>query len=132
MKSKPSLPVSYRLAVTSRVLAAVVGGYLMASLASICLALCLATDRHHGELLHGKPSSARRLGLRVAGWLLLMLSTWPTVAVRGWGQGLVEWCAVLMLSALLLVLLLPYRPRLALFLAGAGLLASPVAAFTLF
>ena len=39
MKSKTSLPVSYRLAVTSRVLAAVVGGYLMASLASICLAL---------------------------------------------------------------------------------------------
>jgi hypothetical protein len=30
---------------------------------------------------------------------------------------------------LLLVLLLPYRPRLALILASAGLLASPVAAF---
>ncbi|MGH8449450.1 DUF3649 domain-containing protein [Pseudomonas sp.] len=45
MKSKPSLPVSYRLAVTSRVLAAVVGGYLMASLASICLALWLPTSR---------------------------------------------------------------------------------------
>jgi len=43
----------------------------------------------------------------------------------------VEWCAVLMLSALLLVLLLPYRPRLALSLAGVGLLASPVAAFAL-
>ena len=39
MKSKTSLPASYRLAVTSRVLAAVVGGYLIASLASICLAL---------------------------------------------------------------------------------------------
>ncbi|MGY3023852.1 putative iron-regulated membrane protein [Pseudomonas lurida] len=45
MKSKTSLPVSYRLAVTSRVLAAVVGGYLMASLASICLALWLPTSR---------------------------------------------------------------------------------------
>lgn len=32
MKRKTSLPVSYRLAVTSRVLAAVVGGYLLASL----------------------------------------------------------------------------------------------------
>ena len=58
-----------------------------------------------------------------------MLSLWPAVSVAGWGLGLVEWCAVLMLSALLLVLLMPYRPRLALILAGVGLLASPVAAF---
>ncbi|CRN03506.1 hypothetical protein [Pseudomonas sp. 34 E 7] len=95
-------------------------------------ALCLATDRHHGELLRSKPTPARRLGLRALGWLLLTLSIWPAVAVTGWGQGLVEWCAVLMLSALLLVLLLPYRPRLALILAGVGVLASPVAAFGLF
>ncbi|MQB15485.1 DUF3649 domain-containing protein [Pseudomonas lactis] len=44
MKSKTSLPASYRLAVTSRVLAAVIGGYLMASLAAICLALWLPTS----------------------------------------------------------------------------------------
>jgi hypothetical protein len=92
-------------------------------------ALCLSTDRHHGELLHSKPSPRRRLGLRVAGGWLLTLSIWPAVAATGWAQGLVEWCAVLMLSALLLVLLLPYRPRLALCLAGVGLLASPVTAF---
>lgn len=95
-------------------------------------ALCLSTDRHHDELLHSKPSPARRLSLRAAGWLLLVLSIWPAVTVTGWSQGLVEWCAVLMLSALLLVLLLPYRPRLALILAGVGLLTSPVAAFALF
>ena len=45
MKSKTSLPVSYRLAVTSRALAAVVGGYLMASLAAVCLALWMPTSR---------------------------------------------------------------------------------------
>lgn len=95
-------------------------------------ALCLSTDRHHGELLHSKPSPPQRRVLRVAGWLLLVLSVWPAVAASGWAQGLVEWSAVLMLSALLLVLLLPYRPRLALILAGVGLLASPVAAFALF
>ena len=95
-------------------------------------ALCLSTDRHHGELLHSKPSPRRRLGLRVLGWLLLTASIWPAVTLAGWSQGLVEWCAVLMLSALLLVLLLPYRPRLALILAGIGLLASPVAAFATF
>ena len=92
-------------------------------------ALCLSTDRHHGELLHSKPTPRRRLALRVAGWILLTVSIWPAVTAVGWSQGLVEWCAVLMLSALLLVLLLPYRPRLALILAGVGLLASPVAAF---
>ena len=94
-------------------------------------ALCLSTDRHHGELLHSKPTPIRRLGLRLAGWLLLIVSIRPAVFAAGWSQGLVQWCAVLMLSALLLVLLLPYRPRLALILAGLGLLASPVAAFAL-
>ncbi|MEJ5059177.1 MULTISPECIES: DUF3649 domain-containing protein [unclassified Pseudomonas] len=34
-----TLPVSYRLAVTSRVLAAVFGGYLVTALASVCLTL---------------------------------------------------------------------------------------------
>ncbi|MGY2374199.1 DUF3325 domain-containing protein [Pseudomonas sp. SDO524_S393] len=94
-------------------------------------ALCLATDRHHGELLRRKLSARRRLVLRIVGAGLLSVSIWPAVDAAGWAQGLVEWCAVLMLSALLLVLLLPYRPRLALILAGFGLLASPVAAFAI-
>ncbi|WP_395609014.1 DUF3649 domain-containing protein [Pseudomonas sp. B22129] len=45
MKRTTSLPAAYRLAVTSRVLAAVVGGYLMASLAAVCLALWMPTSR---------------------------------------------------------------------------------------
>ncbi|SDV04189.1 DUF3649 domain-containing protein [Pseudomonas mucidolens] len=45
MKNKPSLPLSYRLAVASRVLAAVVGGYLLASLASVCMSLWLPLSR---------------------------------------------------------------------------------------
>lgn len=45
MKSKASLPLSYRLAVTSRLLAAVVGGYMLASLASVCLTLWLPISR---------------------------------------------------------------------------------------
>ena len=31
------------------------------------VALCLSLDRHHGELLHSKPSPQRRLGLRGGG-----------------------------------------------------------------
>ncbi|RLU08217.1 hypothetical protein CS078_14320 [Pseudomonas prosekii] len=46
MKGKISaLPVSYRLAVTSRVLAAVVGGYVVAALASVSLSLWLPMAR---------------------------------------------------------------------------------------
>ncbi|MCE4053712.1 DUF3649 domain-containing protein [Pseudomonas sp. Au-Pse12] len=42
MKSKVGgLPASYRLAVASRALAAVLGGYLLAALASVCLTLLL-------------------------------------------------------------------------------------------
>lgn len=42
MKGKSTtLPVSYRLAVTSRVLAAVVGGYLVSALASVSLTMWL-------------------------------------------------------------------------------------------
>lgn len=92
-------------------------------------ALCLSMDRHHAALLGDKPSARRRHLLTVGGWLLLALSLWAAVASAGWGLGLVEWFAVLMLSGLLLVLLMPYRPRLALALAGVGLLVSPVAAF---
>ncbi|MHC8322222.1 DUF3325 domain-containing protein [Pseudomonas sp. GB2N2] len=92
-------------------------------------ALCLSMDRHHAELLGRKPTARRRQLMKLAGWLLLAVSLWAAVSSSGWGLGLVEWCAVLMLSALLLVWLRPYRPRLALALAGASLLVSPVAAF---
>ncbi|MHC8409657.1 DUF3325 domain-containing protein [Pseudomonas sp. Hz4] len=92
-------------------------------------ALCLSMDRHHAELLGRKPSTRRRQGMKLSGGLLLAFSLWAAVSSTGWGLGLVEWLAVLMLSALVLVLLMPYRPRLALVLAGLSLLASPVAAF---
>ncbi|MEO4013529.1 MULTISPECIES: DUF3649 domain-containing protein [Pseudomonas] len=46
MKGKiTALPVSYRLAVTSRVLAAVLGGYLVAALASVSLTMWLPMAR---------------------------------------------------------------------------------------
>ncbi|MHC8409655.1 DUF3649 domain-containing protein [Pseudomonas sp. Hz4] len=46
MKGKiPALPASYRLAVTSRVLAAVLGGYLVAALASVSLTMWLPMPR---------------------------------------------------------------------------------------
>jgi hypothetical protein len=91
--------------------------------------LCLSMDRHHAELLGRKSSLPVRRRMKWAGGLLLAVSLWAAVSTTGWALGLVEWFAVLMLSALLLVMLMPYRPRLALSLAGLGLLASPIAAF---
>jgi hypothetical protein len=92
-------------------------------------ALCLSMDRHHAELLGRKPTLVMRRRMKLAGWLLLALSLWAAVSTTGWALGLVEWFAVLMLSGLSLVMLMPYRPRLVLVLAGVSLLASPLAAF---
>ncbi|MEJ5059179.1 MULTISPECIES: DUF3325 domain-containing protein [unclassified Pseudomonas] len=89
-------------------------------------ALCLSMDRHHADLLGRKLSPRLRLWLKLSGWLLLGLSLWAAISTTGWELGLVEWCAVLMLSALLLVLLMPYRPYLALSLAGLSLVTSPI------
>ncbi|MDI2141978.1 MULTISPECIES: DUF3325 domain-containing protein [unclassified Pseudomonas] len=93
------------------------------------MSLCLSMPRHHDELLGHKSSTRRAKSLKFAGWLLLCLSLWVAVAANGWGFGLVDWFAVLMFSALVLVLLMPYRPKLALVLAALSLLATPVAAW---
>ncbi|MCO8161410.1 DUF3325 domain-containing protein [Pseudomonas sp. 21LCFQ010] len=87
-------------------------------------ALCLSMERHYSELLAGKPSVQRRRGLKITGWLLLVMAGWLAVASRGWAMGLVEWTAALMGSAVLLVFLMPYKPRWILPLAGAGLLVA--------
>lgn len=91
-------------------------------------ALCLSMERHYSDLLAGKPSLRRRRLLKAAGWLLLAVSIWAAASAEGWTMGLVKWSAVLMASAVLLVFLMPYRPRWVLALAGAGLLFSPLVA----
>lgn len=100
------------------------------SYAGFC-ALCLSLDRHCQDLFGRKPTAHQRLALRLGGWVLLGLSLVSAVMASGWSFGLVEWTAVLMGSALLLVLLLPYRPRVAFALAAASLLGSPLATVTL-
>lgn len=94
-------------------------------------ALCLAMDKHHGELLRRKPTPLQRRGLAVAGWVLLGLALAAAVYNAGWAMGLVNWTAGLMASAVLLVWLLPYQPRMALGIAAASLLVSPLAALGL-
>ena len=91
-------------------------------------ALCLAMEKHFSDLLGCKPRPQQVRLLRVAGWLLLMLSLVLSVHLRGWGHGLVEWIAVLMAGVTLWVFGLPYQPRLLLGLAAASLVLGPLLA----
>jgi hypothetical protein len=50
-RNAAGLPLSYRLAVTSRCLAAVLGGYLLASMASVCIALLAPLSRVDATLI---------------------------------------------------------------------------------
>ncbi|MBL6080080.1 DUF3325 domain-containing protein [Belnapia sp. T18] len=77
-------------------------------------ALCLAMERHHEQVLGRRQiPPGLRLVLRLAGWLLLLTSPLPCLALAGWGGGSVLWCGMLTAAALLLTLLLAYVPRLA-------------------
>lgn len=91
-------------------------------------ALCLSMPRHYAELLQRRPAPHHGRTLKTLGWLLLIVSLWSALDAEQWGITLAQWCAALMFSALLLVFLLPYRPRLALTLAATGLVLSPVLA----
>jgi hypothetical protein len=83
------------------------------------LALCLSMDRHHQELMGRRPQPPRRYALRGLGWALVALSAWPCVAAWGWAMSPVGWLGLLTAAALPLVFLLPYAPRLAIWLGPA-------------
>ncbi|NBA95035.1 DUF3325 domain-containing protein [Pseudomonas sp. R5(2019)] len=95
-------------------------------------ALCLAMEKHHHDLLGRKSSPRQRLWLRVSGWALLLLALTIAVRDQGWAMGLVFFTAAIMASAVVLVFLMPYWPRLALGLAGLGSLLGPVSSLMRF
>lgn len=86
-------------------------------------ALCLGMDRHHQQVWSRK-SPARQRGLRLVGWLLLAIAVWPCVQAWGSSVGVVIWFGLLSAGALVLVLLLPYRPKSAAVLMAFALLGS--------
>lgn len=92
-------------------------------------ALCLSMTRHYHDLLSGTLTAGGARLLKIIGWLALTFSCWAAVAADGWGFGLVQWFAVLMASALLLVFLMPFRPRWVLMLAVGAIVLGPVAAW---
>lgn len=73
--------------------------------------LCLAMDRHHGQVFGRKPVAWQARGLRIAGWSLLGLALGYCGRHWGWAIGPVAWFGFLSAAALLLVFLLPYAAR---------------------
>ena len=95
--------------------------------ASLCYAgmaaLCLGMDRHHQQVWSRKAPRLQR-GLRLLGWALLAVAVWPCVQAWGSSVGVVIWFGLLSAGALVLVLLLPYRPKGAALLMALALLGS--------
>lgn len=94
-------------------------------------ALCLSMARHYADLMGGALAAGRGRRLKVGGWVLLVSSSWAAVSADGWGFGLVQWFAVLMASVLLLVFLMPFRPRWVVLLGLACVSLSPLALWRL-
>ncbi|MDM0007270.1 DUF3325 domain-containing protein [Variovorax sp. J22G73] len=89
-----------------------------ASLIALALALAgmaslsFAMDRHHEQLTNQRDVPVRaRWMLRVAGVALLAAAIAPCVAAWGASVGVVAWLGFLSAGALLVALLLAYRPR---------------------
>ncbi|MGC7840043.1 DUF3649 domain-containing protein [Pseudomonas wayambapalatensis] len=88
MKSKAAgLPLSYRLAVTSRSLAALLGGYLLASAASVCVSL----------LMPGAQVDAALTGMMLSFVFYLLAFIWCFACRSAWRA----WLGVLLPSLVL-------------------------------
>ena len=81
------------------------------------LALCQGLERHYKQVWNKPPSDGLRRALRGAGWLSLALSFYFCGLAWGWAMGPIGWFGMLSLSGFGLLMLLPYRPRLAVWLA---------------
>lgn len=87
--------------------------------------LSLAMPRHLRDVTGtAQVSVACRVSLRGLGSSALGLSGLACILARNAPIGVVQWCGVLSLAAVLVVLLLSYRPRWVAFIAPAGLAAA--------
>ena len=85
-------------------------------------ALAFAMDRHHRQLRERSSTTGVRLGLRVIGAVSLSHAFYASVTYAGWSIGPVLWFGMISASALVLVVVLAYAPRVA---AVAGVVALP-------
>ena len=91
--------------------------FSMACTAALCfsgmLSLCLAMGRHY-EQVTGKrsPTPLQQWTFRAIGSALLIASLWTCITGLGATVGFVAWWGFLTLGAVLVVVALPYFPRL--------------------
>lgn len=95
-RNMKALPVSYRLAVTSRVAAAVLGGYIVAALASVSLSLWVFMPRADAVVTGMMTSFLAYLGAVI--WCFACRSAWRawfgltvTSLILGAVAGLAYW-----------------------------------------
>ena len=81
------------------------------------LGLCQGLERHYKQVWQTVPSAPLRRLLRGAGWFSLALSFYFCGRAWGWAMAPIGWFGMLSLSGFGLLMLLPYRPRLAVWLA---------------
>ena len=75
------------------------------------VALSLSMNRHHEQVFATKPGERRIQVLRLAGWLALGLAIVPCLQAFSLSVGLTLWVSTLSVAAALLIILLPYAPR---------------------
>ncbi|MBB3270502.1 hypothetical protein FHW75_001636 [Pseudomonas sp. OG7] len=95
----------------------IIGGVLFAYAGM--LGLCQGLERHYKQVWNRACPRVLRIGLRSAGWLALLASLVLCAQAWGWAMAPVAWFGVLSLAGLLLVMLLPYWPRMAMGLVAA-------------
>lgn len=93
--------------------------------------LCLSMGRHHAAAFRIKPNRRAVLALRIVGWAGILLAFIASGLGEGWNFGPVQWIGSLSCAALLVVLLMTYRPGWLRPMAIAALPLGLAAAFTL-
>lgn len=77
-------------------------------------AICVSMAKHQIEAMGRKLDIREQNRIRVGGWVGLACAYACTVASGGWKFGTVAWVGTIILAAFILVVtLMPYRPRLA-------------------
>ncbi|GLO14816.1 hypothetical protein PPUJ20028_33990 [Pseudomonas putida] len=89
----------------------IIGGVLFAYAGMF--GLCQGLERHYKQVWNRASPRLLCIGLRGAGWLALLVSLVLCARAWGWAMGAVAWFGAMSLAGMVLVMVLPYWPRLA-------------------
>ncbi|MDR6713458.1 hypothetical protein J2W83_003066 [Pseudomonas hunanensis] len=89
----------------------IIGGLLFAYAGM--LGLCQGLERHYKQVWARPCPRGLRLSLRGLGWAALLASLVLCAQAWGWAMGPVAWFGAISLAGMVLVMLLPYWPKVA-------------------